>query len=155
MPPAWNALLGYVRGGGGFFGIHAASDALYGSAAYHELVGGTFAGHPALQTATFVDPSNPATASLPSRWQHADELYEFTANPRGSVRVLLRVDEAAYQGGGERTTHRVVPRLREGALVLTVLAHPIEAWTEPVFLAHIRGALRIAARRVSATCTPN
>jgi len=154
-----DALLAYVRAGGGFLGIHAASDALYASAPYHELVGATFNGHPPLQSGTLVveDGANPATASLPARWQHVDEFYEFTFNPRGSVRVLLRVDESTYQGGGMGADHPLAwcHAFGKGRSFYTALGHPIEAWSDPVFLSHVRGGLRIATGRASANCTPN
>ena len=154
-----DALLAYVRGGGGFLGIHAASDALYGSAPYHELVGATFNGHPPMQSATLVveDTANAATASLPVRWQHVDEFYEFTSNPRGSVHVLVRVDESTYVGGGMGADHPLswCHSFGNGRSFYTALGHPIEAWSDPVFLSHVRGGLRIAAGLTAANCARN
>ena len=42
----------YIRNGGGFVGIHAASDTEYNWSWYGELVGAYFESHPAIQTAT-------------------------------------------------------------------------------------------------------
>lgn len=44
--PAQRALLDYVRRGGGFVGIHPATDTLYSNAAYGDMVGAYFDGHP-------------------------------------------------------------------------------------------------------------
>jgi len=153
------ALDDYVRGGGGFFGAHAASDALYGSSTYRDLVGALFLTHPALQTGTLVveDRSSPATQPLPARWQHTDEFYDFRSNPRGSVRVLLRADEASYQGGGMGSDHPIAwcHVVGKGRAFYTALGHPIESWSDPLFLEHVTGGLRIAAGQVGADCTPN
>lgn len=40
------ALLAYVRGGGGFVGVHSATDTFYGWPDYGALIGGYFDGHP-------------------------------------------------------------------------------------------------------------
>ena len=154
-----DALAAYVRQGGGFLGIHAAADALYGSSTYRGLVGAQFLRHPALQPGTLVveDASNAATAPLPARWQHVDEFYDFATNPRGTVRVLLRVDESTYQGGGMGSDHPIAwcHAVGEGRSIYTALGHPIESWSDPAFLAHVAGALQIAAAKVPADCTPN
>src|SRR5205823_6561813 len=42
----------YIRGGGGFVGVHSATDTEYDWPFYGALVGAYFAGHPDIQTAT-------------------------------------------------------------------------------------------------------
>lgn len=154
-----DALDRFVRGGGGYLGIHAAADALHGSSTYRELVGALFAGHPAAQTGLFIveDPGNAAARELPNPWSHFDEFYEFTSNPRGSVHVVLRADETSYSGGGMGADHPIAwcHRHGEGRVFYTALGHPIEAWSDPVFLGHVRGGLRIATGAVAADCDPN
>ena len=58
----------YIEHGGGFVGIHAASDSGYNWAWYGGLVGGYFKQHPAIQQATVKveDPAHPSTQGLPS-----------------------------------------------------------------------------------------
>ena len=51
-PAGRSALEAYVRGGGGFVGVHSASDTEYGWPFYAELVGARFAGHPPVQPVT-------------------------------------------------------------------------------------------------------
>ncbi len=51
-PSGRAALEAYVRGGGGFVGVHSAADTEYGWPFYGELVGARFAGHPAVQPVT-------------------------------------------------------------------------------------------------------
>ena len=47
-----NAFQRYIEAGGGFVGVHAATDAGYHWGWYQRLVGATFNGHPEIQTAT-------------------------------------------------------------------------------------------------------
>ena len=104
------ALQGYMRDGGGFVGLHAATDAMHAVPWYGELTGGgaRFRNHPAQQTATMrvESPTHPSTEMLPKEWIRFDEWYNFTANPREDVHVLLTLDESTYSGGGRwaRTT---------------------------------------------------
>lgn len=72
---------------GGFVGIHAAADSGYTWPFYRDLVGGTFASHPATQQAKVVveDPANRSTAHLPKEWVRTDEWYNYRRNPRSYV----------------------------------------------------------------------
>ncbi|GAB3959747.1 hypothetical protein GCM10027614_79930 [Micromonospora vulcania] len=73
----------YMAGGGGFVGVHAASDTEYDWPWYGGLVGAYFASHPAIQQATVrvEDRANASTAHLPSTWPRTDEWYNYRANP--------------------------------------------------------------------------
>ncbi|MDY7085309.1 MAG: ThuA domain-containing protein, partial [Actinomycetota bacterium] len=51
-PAQQSAFENYIRSGGGFVGVHAASDTEYDWPFYGELVGAYFASHPAIQAAT-------------------------------------------------------------------------------------------------------
>jgi type 1 glutamine amidotransferase len=101
----------YVRGGGGFVGVHSAADGEYDWPFYGELVGAYFKNHP-ITVLYFqgnfndlgVQPGNliveaaehPAVAHLPSPWRVSDEFYSFRTNPRDRVRVLMSIDEGSY-----------------------------------------------------------
>src|SRR5262249_17297380 len=69
-PPRQAALQRYVRGGGGFVGIHGAADAEYDWPWYGGLVGTFFDSHPEIQTASVrvVDSADPSTVGLPDPW---------------------------------------------------------------------------------------
>src|SRR6478752_1017029 len=75
----------YIRAGGGYAGVHAASDTEYTWNWYGGLVGAYFGSHPENQTATVevVDHVHPSSKHLPSRWSRFDEWYGFQSNPRG------------------------------------------------------------------------
>src|SRR5437868_6789424 len=60
----------FIRGGGGFVGIHSATDTEYDWPFYGSLVGAYFAGHPDIQSASVVveDAANATTSGLPRSW---------------------------------------------------------------------------------------
>jgi type 1 glutamine amidotransferase len=144
--PGRAALEAWVRGGGRFLGIHGASATCHAWPWYQALVGATFTRHPAEQPGVVMreDAVHPATAALPDRWRRLDEWYDFQASPRGRVRVLLSVDEASYEGGGMGADHPIAwcHELEGGRSFYTALGHSIAAWSEPLLLAHVEGALR-------------
>ena len=65
------AFQGYIHYGGGYVGLHAATDSMHTVPWYSQLTGGgaRFVNHPAQQTATMrvENPSHPSTAMLPTR----------------------------------------------------------------------------------------
>src|SRR6188768_2478072 len=75
----------YIQAGGGYAGVHAASDTEYTWNWYGGLVGAYFSGHPDPQSATVevADHAHPSTKHLPARWTRSDEWYNFQSNPRG------------------------------------------------------------------------
>lgn len=79
------------RSGGGFAGIHSASDTEYRRGSYGRLVGAYFESHPEVQQATIhiEDRAHPSTKDLPTIWQRTDEWYNFRSNPRSTVHVLV------------------------------------------------------------------
>jgi uncharacterized protein len=87
------ALQGYIRGGGGFVGIHSATGSMRGWAWFCEMIGGRFHRHPRLQPFTIkvVDPDHPSTSFLGETWQWEDEFY-FQSNLGTNLRVLLAGD---------------------------------------------------------------
>jgi len=155
-PAGQDALQAYVRGGGGFLGIHSAADTGHEWPWYLDLLGAEFVRHPAIQPAALVreDAVHPATASLPARWLRIDEWYDFRASPRGRVRVLLSIDETSYQGGGMGSDHPMAwcHLFEGGRSAYTELGHTVESWSEPLFLEHVRGALRWAAGLTQGDC---
>ncbi|WP_255372155.1 ThuA domain-containing protein [Cellulosimicrobium sp. CUA-896] len=91
----------YVQNGGGYAGVHAASDTEYDWPWYGELVGAYFNSHPQNQDATIKveDQVHESTAHLPARWDRYDEWYNFRTNPRDTVHVLASLDESSYDAG--------------------------------------------------------
>ncbi|GLW72120.1 hypothetical protein Kpho02_44190 [Kitasatospora phosalacinea] len=104
-----------------------------------------------MQTATVTveDRRHPATAHLPERWEWTDEWYDFTVNPRASVRVLAGVDERGYRGGAMGADHPLVwcHRVAAGRCFVTALGHEERAYRDQDFLHHLSGALAWVAGR--------
>ena len=140
-----DAFRAYMAGGGSWLGIHGASTTEYEWPWFEGIAGARFVSHPPLQTATVnvEDGEHPATSHLPAAWRWADEWYEFRANPRPRVRVLLTVDERSYQGGAMGADHPIAwcHTYGGGRCSYTALGHPAEAFGDPAFVQHLRGAL--------------
>jgi type 1 glutamine amidotransferase len=150
--PQQDALEAFVRDGGGFVGVHSATDTEYEWPFYAELLGARFDSHPAIQVARVevAEADHPATRFLPQVWEREDEWYNFDRNPRASgVQVLLTLDESSYQGGKHQADHPIAwcRTLGRGRAFYTALGHTEESWSEPLFEQHIEGALRWAGGR--------
>jgi type 1 glutamine amidotransferase len=150
------AFKSYIRHGGGFAGVHSATDTEYDWPFYDRLIGVHFASHPAVQQATInvVDPSHPSTRALPRRWTRTDEWYNFAADPRGRVHVLALLDESTYSGGTMAADHPIVwcHRSKGGRAWYTALGHTIESYSEPLFRKHLLGGILWAAGRARDGC---
>ncbi|MGP3970907.1 ThuA domain-containing protein [Streptomyces sp. 6N223] len=146
------ALREHLAGGGGFVGVHGAACTEYDWPWYgQEAVGAVFDGHPALQPGELAveDRDHPATAHLGERWAFTDEWYNFTANPRGRVRVLATADETTYEGGRMGADHPLIwcHENAGGRSFYTALGHTRESYADPDFRRHLLGGLTWAARR--------
>ena len=141
----------FIRAGGGFVGIHSASDTEYTWAWYGQLVGAYFQTHPAIQPATIAvaDPVHPSTAPLPKKWIRTDEWYEFQSNPRSRVHVLATLDEASYtpstRAAGRDHPIAWCQKFDGGRAWYTAGGHTEESYAEPLFQQHVLGGILWAA----------
>jgi type 1 glutamine amidotransferase len=144
-----DALRVFIQRGGGFVGVHAAADSMYNWPWYGGLVGAFFARHPAIQQATVhvEDPAHASLGGLPNPWVRTDEWYDFRANPRAGVHVLLRVDESTYQGGGMGSDHPIAweHAYDGGRAWYTALGHTRESYADPAFQSHLLAGIAYAA----------
>ena len=142
------ALERYIQSGGGFVGVHAASDTEYGWHWYGKLVGAYFTSHPAIQDATYKIKDNtfPATAFFKdSIWTRKDEIYNFK-NINPDVHVLITVDESTYKGGSNGDVHPIswYHNYDGGRSFFTALGHTEECYTEEKYLKHLLGGIKYA-----------
>jgi type 1 glutamine amidotransferase len=139
----------YIRSGGGFAGIHSASDTEYLWAWYGRLVGAYFASHPEIQRATvrIEDLGHASTEGLPQIWERTDEWYNFRNNPRGTVHVLATLDEATYSGGKMGADHPIAwcQVIDGGRSWYTAMGHTTESYAEPLYRLHLLGGIESAA----------
>ncbi|RVU02135.1 c-type cytochrome [Mucilaginibacter limnophilus] len=137
----------YIQAGGGFVGVHAATDTEYGWGWYGRLVGGYFNGHPEQQEAVLnvVDRENAATKHLPVQWKRKDEWYNFKKlNP--DVKVLIKIDEKSYKGGANGADHPMAwyHDFEGGRAFYTELGHTDESYKDPLYLKHLLGGIQYA-----------
>lgn len=174
----------YIRGGGGYVGVHSASDTEYDWPFYAELVGAYFHSHPVFPLGADEGPGvqngelhveaedHPSTAHLPRPWAIEDEFYSFRSNPRGQVRVLLNIDEQSYNQDpnttnigadafliGETGSMNDHPmswcHTRLGGHAwYTALGHSISLYEDANFRRHLLAGIFTASGRQSADCTP-
>ena len=146
-PKEETALQEYIHHGGGFVGVHAATDCEYNWQWYGDLVGGFFKSHPKQQEARFivVDSANPAMQGFPNPWMHFDELYNFKyLNP--DIHVLLKIDETSYTGGANGDNHPFswYHDFDGGRSFYTALGHTDATWSDPLFLHHLLAGIQYA-----------
>ena len=135
------AFQNYIRSGKGFVGVHSAADTEYDWPWYGKLVGAYYASHPDIQAAALqkVDTSHISCKHLPDRWTRTDEWYNFKEAPK-DVTVLLKLDEATYQGGTMGDNHPMswCHAYDGGRAFYTALGHTVESYNDTLFLEHIR-----------------
>ena len=140
----------YIQAGGGYVGIHSATDTEYDWPWYGRLAGAWFNGHPNnpnVRKGTFrvLDKSHPSTEGLPDRMEREDEFYNFKSiDP--TVHVLVDIDEKSYEGGtnGDRHPMSWYHDFDGGRAWYTNMGHTEATFSEPLFLQHLRGGLRYA-----------
>jgi glucose/arabinose dehydrogenase/PKD repeat protein len=151
----------WTQAGGGAVRIHADANADKDWDWKTDMQGGgTFNNHPPIQEATMevADPTHPATDDLPAEWVWSDEWYNFDADPREDVHVLLTVDESTYDGGEHGEGHPIAwcSNYDGGRNFYTAIGHQGEAatdaWSDENYLAHISGALEWAAGEEPGDC---
>jgi uncharacterized protein len=91
------AFTDFIRAGGGFLGVHSATDTFYRWPEYRKLIGGTFDQHPWHQAVTVevADRANPLVAFLGASIAITDEIYQIRDFDAAGSRVLLRLDPAS------------------------------------------------------------
>jgi len=138
----------YIQAGGGFAGVHAATDTEYDWKWYGRLVGAYFNGHPKTQSARFIikDKSFVATSFFKdSVWLRTDELYNFK-ELIPDMHVLITIDETSYEGGTNGAFHPMswYHEYDGGRAFYTELGHVEESYTEENHLKHLLGGIQYA-----------
>lgn len=149
-PEQQNSFERYIQAGGGYLGIHAATDTEYGWPWYNKLAGAWFESHPMpenVQKGTFIkaDDTHPSTSFLPELWEREDEFYSFKdINP--DIHVLLKIDEKTYTGGTNGENHPMAwyHEFDGGRSFYTAGGHTDETFADPLFLKHLHAGLHYA-----------
>jgi type 1 glutamine amidotransferase len=137
----------FIKGGGGYMGLHSAADTEYDWPWFGELNGAYFKNHPRQQEAIFnvVDSDNIATAHLPKVWKRFDELYNFKWIGT-DLHVLITIDENSYTGGGNGADHPMAwyHEFDGGRGFYTALGHDNRSFEDPLYLQHVLGGIKYA-----------
>ena len=158
-PQAKAAIEAFVKGGKGLITIHSGADTEYDWPWYNRQLGAKFLGHPPAQKARLVieDRSHAATRVFPAaEWVTTDEWYSYDRDPRPDVHVLISIDESTYNvddnrwfpGAKQRMgDHPVVwySTSEKGRVFQTELGHTPEMWADPLYRAHLKGAIEWTA----------
>ncbi len=138
----------YIQSGGGYVGIHAATDTEYDWPWYAKLAGGQFASHPGNPNvqegeAYVVNKNHPSMVGFPDRWKVKDEFYDFK-NVNKAVNVLVKIDEKTYKDGKMGDDHPMAwfHDYDGGKAFYTSFGHTDETFANPVFLKHLLGGLQ-------------
>lgn len=137
----------YIKSGGSFLGIHAATDTEYDWPWYGKLVGGYFESHPnnpnVLEAKIDVlTNEHSSTTHLNDTWKRSDEWYNFK-NLNPDVTVVMKLDENSYDGGTNGDNHPIAwyHEYDGGRAYYTGGGHTNESYTEPDFRKHLLGAI--------------
>lgn len=148
----------YIENGGGYAGIHAASDCEYEWDWYGTLLGTRFRSHtflpyPVPNAEIVTEPgSHPATDGLPARWSKKDEWYNFRGSVRGKpgFQVLLTVDNDTYPAFWPRAMAGDHPiawsrSIGKGRMFYTAIGHNASTYSDTTAMKHIMGGMAWAA----------
>jgi len=137
----------FIQAGGGFVGIHAATDTEYNWPWYNKLVGAYFNGHPKIQKATVkvVKSDDACCQHLPTDWSLDEEWYNFKSiNP--NIDVLMTLDESSYEGGTNGSEHPIVWKhaYDGGRAFYSAIGHQAETFSNPLYLQQIFAGIEFA-----------
>lgn len=149
----------FVENGGGYVGIHAASDTEYDWAWYDHMLGTHFRDHPLYPEHTpdaeviTDNRTHPTTQHLPAKWHKVDEWYNFKQSVRGkdSIQVLLSLNEASYPAkwpakmGGDHPISWI-NTVGQGRVFYTGMGHTNETFTDRYAMPHIVAGIEWAGK---------
>ncbi len=143
----------YIQSGGGYVGIHAATDTEYDWSWYGKLAGAYFEDHPGIKNhatpnvqngeAYAVNKNHPSMVGFPDRWPIRDEFYSFK-NVSPDINVLVKIDEKTYKDGimGDNHPMSWYHAFDGGKAFYTNFGHEDATFTNPVFAKHLLGGLQ-------------
>ncbi|GIF64078.1 hypothetical protein Ais01nite_21130 [Asanoa ishikariensis] len=160
------ALESYIRGGGGFMGLHYTGWSVGESEHdvnpfYARLVGAASEGHPedpgVRPGRVFVrDTAHPLAQGVTASLTRSDEWYDWVVNPAPYVRTVIEADESSYGGGRQGTSHPVTwcQKIDSGRSWYTSMGHEGTAYSESYMRAQMKNGLAYAAGLLPADCSP-
>ena len=143
--PDLAAFLAWISAGGGFLGIHSASDTYHDQPTYLAMLGGEFVTHGAIVDAEVRvdDASHPSVAHLAPAFRISDEFYRFAVTDP-AMRRLLSLGRDPLDGAPASATMPLAwfKNFSSGRVFYTALGHRSELWQDPRYRRHILEGLR-------------
>ncbi len=148
------AFKSYINNGGGYVGIHNAADAETNWPWYVDLLGSaTFLNHGGgsdqIQNVgiDLEGITDPITSHFQPYFTRTDEWYNFTANPRPFVEVLLSIDESTLSGPNMGGDHPITWKHEYdgGRVFYTGFGHTPESFSEINVITMLKEAVEWAA----------
>jgi putative membrane-bound dehydrogenase-like protein len=134
-PEQYQALLGYVRGGGGFVPVHSASYCFRNEDDFIRLVGAQFKSHGGREmSATIVKPDHPAMKGV-REFQCWDETY--VHHRHGDDREILMV----HADGDHREPWTWVRQEGKGRVFYTASGHDERCWSNAGFQSLLKAGI--------------
>ncbi len=144
------ALIDFVRTGGGFLGVHSATDTFYTWPVYGKLIGGYFDQHPWHQSVRIAvaDRTDPLVGFLGPSIELNDEIYQIRDFDERSSHVLLRLDPESVDLTRADVHHHPygwplawTRAYGTGRVFYTALGHEEAVWRDPGFDRMLRNAV--------------
>src|SRR3954464_15854158 len=140
----------YIQAGGGYVGIHSATDTEYDWPWYGRLAGAYFNGHPNnpnVKKGTYhtLDSTHISTKGFPATFDREDEFYNFKSiDP--TIHPLVEIDESSYTGGTNGAHHPMswYHDFDGGRAWYTNMGHTEATYAEPFFVKHLTGGIKYA-----------
>ncbi len=128
--PDKEAFIDWVKGGGGFVGMHAAADTFHSFSGYIDMLGAEFKRHDAQVQIEPInqDPQCAACEHLPSGWKVYDEIYQFKNFERPKVHGLLTLDKHPNNGSPGDYPVSWCKEFGKGRVFYTSLGHREDVW---------------------------
>jgi type 1 glutamine amidotransferase len=166
----------FVESGKGLIGMHSATDTMYSSKEYGDMIGGWFAGHPwHTEVPLRVDaPRHPLTAMFDRDQGYVikDEIYQFAPRGEGEsfagyqpyardkLRVLLSLDTDKFDvSAGKRTDGDYavswIHNVGDGRVFYCSLGHNDFIYWDPVVLKHYLAGIQYALGDLPADASPS
>ncbi len=134
----------FIQAGGGYLGIHSATDTEYEWPWYGKLAGAYFLDHPSepsnVQTGKLIvtEKNHWATTGMPDEFEWTDEFYNFK-DISDNIHMVLTIDESTYIGGKNPDYHPMswYQEFDGGRSFYTALGHTKEAFTDAMYINHL------------------
>lgn len=124
-------LLDWIKSGGGFVGVHAASDTFHGSPEFIAMLGGEFEHHGKQVSVECLnqDAKHPATAHLGKTWTiQQEEIYQFKSYDAAKVHDLLILDKHPENNSPGHFPVSWCKPFGKGRVFYTSLGHREDIW---------------------------